>query len=60
MVGFDELSGRRRLRHRDRWRDLERRPHRSVPPGTDLVPSIRHVDLDGAPAFLEPPRLPSA
>lgn len=40
---LEELTGRRRLRHRDAARDLTRLPDPAVPAGTDRVPQIRHV-----------------
>lgn len=42
---LDQVSGRRRLRHRDADRDLEMLPDPALPPGTDLIPQIRHIVL---------------
>ena len=42
---LDRLSGRRRLRHRDAASDLVRLPDPTSPPGTDLVPQVRHIVL---------------
>jgi phospholipase C len=42
---LDQLSGRRRLRHRDAARDLASLPDPASPPGTDRVPQIRHIVL---------------
>ncbi|MGH9086657.1 MAG: alkaline phosphatase family protein [Acidimicrobiales bacterium] len=42
---IDRLSGRFRLRHRDRERDHEQLAEPGLAPGTDRVPEIRHVVL---------------
>lgn len=42
---WDQVSGQRRLRHRDAARDQEMLPDPSLPPGTDRVPQIRHIVL---------------
>jgi phospholipase C len=42
---LDQLSGRRRLRHRDAARDQTMLPDPSLPPGTDRIPQIRHIVL---------------
>src|SRR5512142_992188 len=45
MERLDQLSARRRLRHRDEADDLSRLPDATLPPGADRMPQIKHIVL---------------
>ncbi|HET9187154.1 MAG TPA: alkaline phosphatase family protein [Acidothermaceae bacterium] len=45
MERLDQLSARRRLRHRNAADDLSRLPDPTLPAGTDRMPQVKHVVL---------------